>query len=80
MNSGKDLSLVASEVYQIEANTASIVQAAEDLMSLTRSLKEAWVLGQIKTQSEDTRTIRTEDGEIMDIPKMAEQLLDEILK
>lgn len=49
-------------------------------MSLTRSLKEAWVLGQIKTQSEDTRTIRTEDGEIMDIPKMAEQLLDEILK
>lgn len=71
---------MASEIYQLEANSASIVQAAEDLMSLTRSLKEAWVLGQIKTQEEDSRCIKTKDGKVMDIPKMAEELLDEILK
>ncbi|BFZ62007.1 hypothetical protein YB2330_003086 [Saitoella coloradoensis] len=44
---GKDRQTTATECYQIEANTASLIRAAEDLLSLTRELKEEWLLGDV---------------------------------
>ncbi|KAK9472262.1 mediator complex, subunit Med22 [Dipodascopsis tothii] len=44
---GKDLTTTATETYQIECHATSIVRAVEDLLSITRALKEAWLLGQM---------------------------------
>jgi len=44
---GKDKCVTASEVYQIEVHAAAMIRAAEDLLALTRSLKEAWLFGQL---------------------------------
>lgn len=43
----KDKTIAASDAYQIETHASSMVQAAEDLLALTRSLKEAWLFGQL---------------------------------
>ncbi|VVT57216.1 uncharacterized protein SAPINGB_P005592 [Magnusiomyces paraingens] len=79
-NSGKDSATVASEVYQTEASTASIVHAAEDLLAVTRVLKEAWILGQVRPQESAEPVLKAPDGKIIDVTAMAEQLLDEILQ
>ncbi|KAK9451387.1 surfeit locus protein 5 subunit 22 of mediator complex-domain-containing protein [Limtongia smithiae] len=41
---GKDLTATAVDVYQIECRSTSIVRAVEDLLLISRSLKEAWIL------------------------------------
>ncbi|KAF8476126.1 surfeit locus protein 5 subunit 22 of mediator complex-domain-containing protein [Kalaharituber pfeilii] len=43
----KDKCVTAAEVYQIEVHAAAMIRAAEDLLALTRSLKEAWLFGQL---------------------------------
>lgn len=44
----KDTPTMAVETAEIEASATSIVRAVEDLLVVTRSLKEAWILGQIR--------------------------------
>jgi len=44
---GKDRTVTAAETYQIECHASSMIRAAEDLLALTRSLKEAWMFGQL---------------------------------
>ncbi|KAF8430017.1 surfeit locus protein 5 subunit 22 of mediator complex-domain-containing protein [Tirmania nivea] len=46
---GKDKNITASEVFQIEVHATAMIRAAEDLLALTRSLKEAWLFGQLGT-------------------------------
>ncbi|KAK9469892.1 surfeit locus protein 5 subunit 22 of mediator complex-domain-containing protein [Lipomyces arxii] len=46
---GKDRATTASESYQIECHTTSIVRAVEDLLMVSRSLKELWILGQVSS-------------------------------
>ncbi|ODQ64070.1 hypothetical protein NADFUDRAFT_53050 [Nadsonia fulvescens var. elongata DSM 6958] len=45
---GKDQGTVASETLQIETNATTIVRSIEDLLFVTRSLKEAWILGRVR--------------------------------
>ncbi|KAK9372188.1 surfeit locus protein 5 subunit 22 of mediator complex-domain-containing protein [Lipomyces chichibuensis] len=45
--SGKDKTTTATETYQIECHATSIVRAIEDLLMVSRSLKESWILGQV---------------------------------
>ncbi|KAK9388132.1 surfeit locus protein 5 subunit 22 of mediator complex-domain-containing protein [Lipomyces mesembrius] len=45
--SGKDRTTTATETYQIECHATSIVRAIEDLLMVSRSLKESWILGQV---------------------------------
>ncbi|KAK9236185.1 surfeit locus protein 5 subunit 22 of mediator complex-domain-containing protein [Lipomyces kononenkoae] len=45
--SGKDRATTAAETYQIECHASSIVRAIEDLLMVSRSLKESWILGQV---------------------------------
>ncbi|KAG5439921.1 hypothetical protein PCANB_000203 [Pneumocystis canis] len=43
-NEGKDLCTVASESYQIEIHVSSMIRSAEELLLVSRSIKEAWIL------------------------------------
>ncbi|KAI5848221.1 surfeit locus protein 5 subunit 22 of mediator complex-domain-containing protein [Tricharina praecox] len=43
----KDKTIAAAEAYQIETHASSMIRAAEDLVALTRQLKEAWLFGQL---------------------------------
>lgn len=47
-NKDKSLATVAAETTEIESSTSGIVRAVEDLLVISRRLKEAWVLGQRK--------------------------------
>lgn len=44
----KDLSTIAANTTEIAGCVSSIIRATEDLLVVTRALKEAWVLGQIR--------------------------------
>ncbi|KZF21507.1 hypothetical protein L228DRAFT_261673 [Xylona heveae TC161] len=57
---GKDRNGTAMEAYQMEVETAALVRAAEDVLSLTRSLKEAWLFGELKTIGESEAAATTE--------------------
>ncbi|KAI9803275.1 MAG: hypothetical protein M1825_002066 [Sarcosagium campestre] len=46
---GRSRNATAVEAYQMEVETAALVRAAEDLLSLTRSMKEAWLFGRLQT-------------------------------
>lgn len=43
----KALTVHATESLQIESNAHTIVRLVEELLTLTRTLKEKWVLGQV---------------------------------
>ncbi|KAK7207770.1 mediator complex, subunit Med22 [Myxozyma melibiosi] len=49
----KDKVASAMETYQIEGHAASMVRAIEDLLMLSRSLKEAWILSQVSSTLEN---------------------------
>lgn len=48
-NEAKDRCTVASESYQIEAHAASMIRSAEELLLVSRLIKEAWMLQEINT-------------------------------
>ncbi|KTW29222.1 hypothetical protein T552_01178 [Pneumocystis carinii B80] len=43
-NDAKDQCTVASESYQIETHAASMIRSAEELLLISRLIKEAWML------------------------------------
>lgn len=47
---GNSRDVTAAQTYQIECHTSSMIRAAEDLLALTRSLKEAWLFGQLGSE------------------------------
>jgi len=53
---GKDKSMTVAEAYEIETHASSMIRAAEDLLAMTRSLKEAWLFGQLSTGPEAEST------------------------
>jgi len=65
----KDRTATAVEAYQIECHASSMIRAAEDLLALTRSLKEAWLFGQLGSElgvvDEATDQIAREVGEAL---------------
>ncbi|GMF37022.1 unnamed protein product [[Candida] boidinii] len=70
---------LAVETLQIESNTTSIIKVAEELLTITRSLKEAWILGQVPksnlTHDYDSEIVDSNDKELIDakIQKSLEQ-------
>ncbi|MCJ1362518.1 hypothetical protein MMC16_001621 [Acarospora aff. strigata] len=64
----------AVEVYQIEVETAALIRAAESLLSLTRSLKEAWLFGTLKTLGTEESTRKAEGKMDEDVRGVAEGL------
>ncbi|KAK9461055.1 peptidase S8/S53 domain-containing protein [Lipomyces oligophaga] len=42
----KDRATTAAEVYQIECHAVSLIHSIEELLTISRTLKESWILGQ----------------------------------
>lgn len=60
-NKDKPLPTVAAETASVHAAASSLVRACEDLLVLTRSLKEAWVLGQVRSRIPEVSSSEVED-------------------
>ncbi|KAL4764908.1 RNA polymerase II mediator complex head subunit MED22 [Aspergillus foveolatus] len=43
----------AVETYQLDVESTALIRAAEDILSLTRTMKEAWLFGKLDTLGED---------------------------
>lgn len=50
----------ASEMLQIESNASMIVRLVEELLSISRNLKESWILGQLP-KSEQQQDVVTQE-------------------
>ncbi|KAF3480479.1 dihydrofolate reductase [Arthroderma uncinatum] len=48
----------AIESYQLDVESTALIRAAEDILSLTRTLKETWLFGKLDTLGEDERDIQ----------------------
>ncbi|KAL9630155.1 MAG: hypothetical protein Q9164_006561 [Protoblastenia rupestris] len=55
-----DRNIAAVNAYQMGVETAALVRAAEDILSLTRVLKEAWLFGKLQTVGTSEAEKRTE--------------------
>lgn len=60
-NKEKDTGTIAVETAEIEACTTSMIRAVEDLLVVTRGLKEAWVLGHVREQNEPEAEVQEVD-------------------
>ncbi|BDD63062.1 hypothetical protein MAP00_008008 [Monascus purpureus] len=52
----------AVETYQLDVESTALIRAAEDILSLTRSMKEAWLFGKLNTLGEDERDVKRREG------------------
>ncbi|KAI9369603.1 mediator complex, subunit Med22 [Aspergillus egyptiacus] len=43
----------AVETYQLDVESTALIRAAEDILSLTRIMKETWLFGKLDTLGED---------------------------
>ncbi|KAL9618955.1 MAG: hypothetical protein Q9204_008346 [Flavoplaca sp. TL-2023a] len=44
-----DRNAAAVDAYKMEVETAALIRAAEDILSLTRTMKEMWLFGKLET-------------------------------
>ncbi|KAJ6051818.1 uncharacterized protein N7446_006454 [Penicillium canescens] len=47
----------AVETYQLDVESTALIRAAEDLLGLTRTMKETWLFGKLDTLGEDERDV-----------------------
>ncbi|KAK3176931.1 hypothetical protein OEA41_008257 [Lepraria neglecta] len=59
---GKDRNAAAVGAYQMEVESAALVRAAEDILSLTRILKESWLFGKLQTVGTSDAEKRAEEA------------------
>ncbi|KAL1991237.1 hypothetical protein VTN49DRAFT_5741 [Thermomyces lanuginosus] len=50
-----DHTQTAVEAYNLNVETGALIRAAEDILSLTRSMKEAWLFEKLDTLGENDR-------------------------
>ncbi|KAE8420482.1 surfeit locus protein 5 subunit 22 of mediator complex-domain-containing protein [Aspergillus pseudocaelatus] len=48
----------AVETYQLDVESTALVRAAEDILSLTRTMKETWLFGKLNTLGEDESDVK----------------------
>ncbi|OJJ31047.1 hypothetical protein ASPWEDRAFT_44994 [Aspergillus wentii DTO 134E9] len=48
----------AVETYQLDVESTALLRAAEDILSLTRTMKETWLFGKLDTLGEDERDVK----------------------
>ncbi|RMJ22782.1 hypothetical protein PHISP_06339 [Aspergillus sp. HF37] len=44
--------------YQVDVESSALIRAAEDLLSLSRTMKETWLFGKLDTLGEDERDVK----------------------
>ncbi|KAJ5132014.1 hypothetical protein N7448_006172 [Penicillium atrosanguineum] len=48
----------AVETYQLDVESTALIRAAEDILALTRTMKETWLFGKLDTLGEDDRDVQ----------------------
>ncbi|KAJ5171883.1 hypothetical protein N7492_004476 [Penicillium capsulatum] len=48
----------AVETYQLDVESTALVRAAEDILALTRTMKETWLFGKLDTLGENERDVQ----------------------
>ncbi|CAL5875192.1 uncharacterized protein PFLUO_LOCUS9496 [Penicillium psychrofluorescens] len=48
----------AVETYQLDVESTALIRAAEDILALTRTMKETWLFGKLDTLGEDERDVQ----------------------
>lgn len=74
-NQEKDRNATAVHVYQMEVETAALIRVAEDLLSLTRFLKEEWLFGKLDTIRRRDSIDRTVEKDTWAVGEMMQQLI-----
>ncbi|KAL8687184.1 MAG: hypothetical protein Q9218_006575 [Villophora microphyllina] len=57
-----DRNAAAVDTYRMEVETAALIRAAEDILSLTRNLKEMWLFGKLETVGTNEAEARAEES------------------
>ncbi|EYE91675.1 RNA polymerase II mediator complex head subunit MED22 [Aspergillus ruber CBS 135680] len=66
----------AVETYQLDVESTALVRAAEDILSLTRAMKETWLFGKLDTLGEDERDVKRREeleGDAEAVQKVIEE-------
>ncbi|EPS38243.1 hypothetical protein H072_8047 [Dactylellina haptotyla CBS 200.50] len=72
----QDLTMVATQAHQIQVHTASMIKTVEDLLTLTRALKEAWLFGQMGEDGENTSGVSPDKKDKDNFDEDAEFVID----
>ncbi|KAL9002737.1 MAG: hypothetical protein Q9188_004356 [Gyalolechia gomerana] len=57
-----DRNAAAVNAYRMEVETAALIRAAEDILSLTRVMKEMWLFGKLQTVGTNEAEERAEES------------------
>ncbi|KAL8925226.1 MAG: hypothetical protein Q9172_002331 [Xanthocarpia lactea] len=57
-----DRNAAAVDAYKMEVETAALIRAAEDILSLTRAMKEMWLFGKLQTVGTNEVEERAEEN------------------
>ncbi|KAI4230430.1 MAG: hypothetical protein L6R36_000059 [Xanthoria steineri] len=57
-----DRNAAAVDAYKMEVETAALIRAAEDILSLTRTMKEMWLFGKLDTLGTDEADERADES------------------
>ncbi|CAI5757665.1 unnamed protein product [Candida verbasci] len=76
INEEKPKELLSIESISIENNAIQIIRLCQDLLNISRQLKEIWVLNSIKIN--DDEKLKMTDDEVKDIFKKFNLLTDKI--
>ncbi|GAB7339760.1 hypothetical protein MBLNU457_6319t1 [Dothideomycetes sp. NU457] len=60
-NEQKDRQTTALHQYQMQIETAGLIRASEDILSMTRQMQELWLFGQLKTLETDHGAAKGDD-------------------
>ncbi|KAI5294864.1 hypothetical protein KEM52_003003 [Ascosphaera acerosa] len=66
----------AIEQYQIDVESTALVRAAEDILALTRTLKELWLFGKLETLDADAGDVARQRQLAEDVAAVAGVLRD----
>nr|KMM65730.1 hypothetical protein CPAG_02073 [Coccidioides posadasii RMSCC 3488] len=68
----------AIETYQLDVESTALVRAVEDILALTRTMKELWLFGKLDMLGEDERDVRRREQLDKDV-EMVKKAIDERL-
>lgn len=73
-NTVSDRGTVAVDSFNIETHSSTIVRATEDLLLVTRNLKESWILGYIRPIEDEGSQ---NDSEEKDMDRLLDAVVEE---
>ncbi|WEW57818.1 hypothetical protein PRK78_003285 [Emydomyces testavorans] len=66
----------AIETYQLDVESTALVRAAEDILALTRTMKECWLIGKLNTIGEDERDVKRREELERDVEAVKKAIED----